>query len=141
MNLEQQLENLPSDIEIEHELGGSVFKGKWKNKVVAIKRLKFPQEVTEWKLRMLKSEIETRKHWYHPNIVTLYELILGESDQPSLLVLEYMTRGSLFHHLHQSNLSLPLVKQVEIATNIASALVYLHHLQPKVIHKNLKSSK
>ncbi|WJX86962.1 hypothetical protein P8452_69201 [Trifolium repens] len=110
---------------------GSIFKGSLRHTEVAIKILnpnstqgpsEFQQEVTVLsKLR-------------HPNLVTL----IGANQESRTLIYEYLPNGSLEDHLsrNDSNTS-PLSWQtrIRIATELCSALIFLHANKPhSIVH-------
>ncbi|KAK2353744.1 U-box domain-containing protein [Trifolium repens] len=116
---------------------GSIFKGSLRHTEVAIKILnpnstqgpsEFQQEVTVLsKLR-------------HPNLVTL----IGANQESRTLIYEYLPNGSLEDHLsrNDSNTS-PLSWQtrIRIATELCSALIFLHANKPhSIVHGDLKPS-
>ncbi|XP_051136821.1 probable LRR receptor-like serine/threonine-protein kinase At1g74360 [Andrographis paniculata] len=76
--------------------------------------------------------------WPHPNLVTLYGWCLSGSEK--LLVYEYMDGGSL-EDLITDRKSLNWQRRVEIAIDVARALVYLHHeCYPSIVHRDVKAS-
>ncbi|GAU44028.1 hypothetical protein TSUD_349600 [Trifolium subterraneum] len=116
---------------------GSIFKGILRHTEVAIKMLnpdstqgpsEFQQEVTVLsKLR-------------HQNLVTL----IGANQESMTLIYEYLPNGSLEDHLscNNSNTS-PLSWQtrIRIATELCSALIFLHSNKPhSIVHGDLKPS-
>lgn len=82
-------------------------------------------------------EVEALKSLRHPNIVQF----LGITEYHDLglcSICEYMERGDLSHVLQNVQLSWKDRKQ-SIATDIGSGLVYLHQLEPPLMHRDLKS--
>lgn len=79
---------------------------------------------------------ESKIHWdlNHPSIVVLYGICL--EPMKYLLVMEYMSNGSLFDVL-QKQFNLSWHTRLKIALDIASALLYLHGID--IIHCDLKS--
>jgi len=75
----------------------------------------------------------------HPNLVTL----IGACKDAQALVYEYMPNGSLDDRLACKDNSKPLSWQVRtrIASNICSALIFLHSNKPhSIVHSDLKAS-
>ena len=72
----------------------------------------------------------------HPNIVQF----LGACLNPDYfcLLTEYMEKGSLFHVL-QKEPNLPISLRIQIATDIAKGMVYLHTRNPPIVHRDIKS--
>ncbi len=64
----------------------------------------------------------------------------NEATGESMLVMEYMKNGSLedllFHH--QQRLSRE--ETIQLALDVAKGLNYLHSLNPKIIHRDLKGA-
>jgi serine/threonine protein kinase len=75
----------------------------------------------------------------HPNLVTL----IGACKDAQALVYEYMPNGSLDDRLACKDNSKPLSWQLRtrIASNICSALIFLHSNKPhSIVHSDLKAS-
>ncbi|CAI9112014.1 OLC1v1012377C1 [Oldenlandia corymbosa var. corymbosa] len=76
--------------------------------------------------------------WPHPNLVTLYGWCLDGSEK--LLVYEYMEGGSLEDHI-TDRIKLTWRRRIEVAIDVARALVYLHHeCYPPIVHRDVKAS-
>lgn len=76
--------------------------------------------------------------WPHPNLVTLYGWCLNGSEK--LLVYEYMEGGSL-EDLITDRISLNWRRRLEVAIDVARALVFLHHeCYPSIVHRDVKAS-
>ncbi|XP_057474703.1 LOW QUALITY PROTEIN: probable LRR receptor-like serine/threonine-protein kinase At1g74360 [Actinidia eriantha] len=76
--------------------------------------------------------------WPHPNLVTLYGWCLDGSEK--LLVYEYIDGGSL-EDLISDRKRLSWRKRIDIATDVARALVFLHHeCFPPIVHRDVKAS-
>lgn len=76
--------------------------------------------------------------WPHPNLVPLYGWCLYGSNK--ILVYKYMEGGSL-EDLISDRLSLPWLRRVQIAVDVARALVFLHHeCFPAIVHRDVKAS-
>lgn len=74
----------------------------------------------------------------HPNLVTL----IGVCPEIGALIYEYLPNGSLEDHLSCRNNTPPLSWQtrIRIATDLCSVLIFLHTINPSVVHGNLKPS-
>ncbi|CAK7322834.1 unnamed protein product [Dovyalis caffra] len=76
--------------------------------------------------------------WPHPNLVTLYGWCLHGTEK--ILVYEYMEGGSL-EDLISDRMRLTWRRRIDIAINVARALVFLHHeCYPAIVHRDVKAS-
>ncbi|KAL5749144.1 hypothetical protein ACOSP7_023747 [Xanthoceras sorbifolium] len=76
--------------------------------------------------------------WPHPNLVTLYGWCLDRSEK--ILVYEYMEGGSLEDHI-LDRMTLTWRRRLDIAIDVARALVFLHHeCYPAIVHRDVKAS-
>lgn len=76
--------------------------------------------------------------WPHPNLVALYGWCLDGSEK--LLVYEYMKGGSL-EDLVSDRTMLTWRRRINIALDVARALVFLHHeCFPGIVHRDVKAS-
>lgn len=88
---------------------------------------------------LITVQVEILSRVRHPNLIT----IIGTCPESRSLVFEYLKNGSLEDRLACKNKSRPLPWQTRtrIASEICSALMFLHSNKPCVIHGNLKPSK
>lgn len=76
--------------------------------------------------------------WPHPNLVTLYGWCLNGSEK--LLVYEYMEGGSL-EDLISDRMRLTWRRRLDVAIDVARALVFLHHeCFTAIVHRDVKAS-
>ncbi|CAI9757567.1 unnamed protein product [Fraxinus pennsylvanica] len=76
--------------------------------------------------------------WPHPNLVKLYGWCLDGSEK--LLVYEYMEGGTL-EDLITDRIHLNWRRRIDVAVDVACALVYLHHeCLPSIVHRDVKAS-
>ncbi|XP_028753673.1 probable LRR receptor-like serine/threonine-protein kinase At1g74360 [Neltuma alba] len=76
--------------------------------------------------------------WPHPNLVTLYGWCLDGSEK--ILVYEYISGGSL-EDLVTDRTKFTWKRRLEVAIDVARALVYLHHeCYPSIVHRDVKAS-
>ncbi|GLT27141.1 hypothetical protein SLA2020_021670 [Shorea laevis] len=117
---------------------GTVYKGIWRNKEIAVKRVSKKSGKQEF-----VAEVTTIGNLNHKNLVKLigwcYE------GRELLLVYEYMPNGSLdkfiFSDDSREELTLNWETRLSIINGVAQALEYLHYgSQKRVLHRDIKSS-
>lgn len=119
---------------------GTVYRGLLPDgREVAVKKIQ--REGTEGE-REFRAEMEVLSGngfgWPHPNLVTLYGWCLDGSEK--LLVYEYMEGGSL-EDLVSDRTRLNWRKRINVAVDIACALLFLHHeCFPAIVHRDVKAS-
>ncbi|OMO68380.1 hypothetical protein CCACVL1_19973 [Corchorus capsularis] len=115
---------------------GSVYKGLLRHVHVAIKML--PSYGSQ-SLLVFENEVEILSRVRHPNLIT----VIGTCPESRSLVFEYLKNGSLEDRLACKNNTPPLPWQtrIRIASEICSALIFLHSNKPCIPHGNLKPSK
>ncbi|VFQ74954.1 unnamed protein product [Cuscuta campestris] len=119
---------------------GTVYRGVLPDgREVAVKKLQ--REGIEGE-REFKAEMEVLSGnglgWPHPNLVTLYGWSHCGSEK--LLVYEFMEGGSL-DKLILDPTTMPWRKRINIAIDVARALVFLHHeCCPPIVHRDVKAS-
>ncbi|PWA85921.1 PAS domain-containing protein tyrosine kinase family protein [Artemisia annua] len=116
---------------------GTAYRALWCGSDVAVKvftKLQYPGDV----ILSFRKEVSLMKRLRHPNIL----LFMGAVTSPQHLciVTEFLPRGSLFQLLRQNTAKLDWRRQLHIAIDIANGMNYLHHFQPPIIHRDLKSS-
>ncbi|XP_072977807.1 wall-associated receptor kinase 3-like [Typha angustifolia] len=139
---EKELEKVTNNFANERILGaggrGTVYKGILENsREVAIKRSK---EVDESQKDEFVNEIIILSQINHRSIVKLLGCCL-EVEVP-VLIYEFVPNGTLFDFLHGKNRTsaIPLDIRLEIATDSANALSYLHSsTERSIIHGDVKS--
>ncbi|KAH0486999.1 MAG: hypothetical protein KVP17_003354 [Porospora cf. gigantea B] len=128
-----------ADIVLHEKLGhgatADVYRGTWRGTEVAVKNLK---TTNSDQMAHLLRELAIMVRLRHPNIV----LLMGCSYSPLSVVTECCRGGTLFSLLHPKDgpsprLGLPLKRK--IALDVALGCLYLHSLEPKIIHRDLKS--
>lgn len=125
------------EIEIENTVVGkgsygTVKKGKWKNKCVAIKQFS-----SEGEKKAFLVEIRQLSRITHPNIVKLYGAC---TKDPVCLIMEYAEGGSLYNFLHSNSQPHYTVGHaMSWALQCAKGVAYLHNMKPKpLVHRDLK---
>eukprot|EP00747_Dinoflagellata_sp_TGD_P171366 gnl/TRDRNA2_/TRDRNA2_205276_c0_seq1.p1 gnl/TRDRNA2_/TRDRNA2_205276_c0~~gnl/TRDRNA2_/TRDRNA2_205276_c0_seq1.p1 ORF type:complete len:311 (-),score=33.56 gnl/TRDRNA2_/TRDRNA2_205276_c0_seq1:45-977(-) len=119
-----------------------VYRGVWMGTNVAIKsyRAALERDIMDTEQRAtFKREVAVNCNVQHPNIVRLLGVV--SIDNPVLVVSEYCGGGCLFDLLHLRAHDIPLTwpQKVKMAMDTATAMDYLHGLDPPVIHRDLKS--
>ncbi|GMJ02121.1 hypothetical protein like AT3G06620 [Hibiscus trionum] len=116
---------------------GTVYHGLWYGSDVAIKI--FPNlEYSDDVIISFKQEVSLMKRLRHPNVL----LFMGAVTSPQRLciVTEFLSHGSLFRLLQKNAAKLDWRRRVHMALDIARGMNYLHHYNPPIVHRDLKSS-
>ncbi|KAJ0228665.1 Serine-threonine/tyrosine-protein kinase [Hirschfeldia incana] len=90
-------------------------------------------------LQNLQVAVEILSRVRHPNLIT----IVGTCPESRSLIYQYIPNGSLEDCFSTTNNvpALPWESRIRIASEICSALLFLHSNVPCIIHGNLKPSK
>ncbi|XVF79663.1 hypothetical protein PTKIN_Ptkin15bG0007700 [Pterospermum kingtungense] len=116
---------------------GSVYKAVLRGRHVAIKR---PCSRNQETHPEADNEIEILSRIQSPGLVNLLGFTNGTKDR--LLVVEFMSNGTLYDVLHSCNSSRPLNwgRRIRLALQVAKALETLHSQKPPIIHRDVKSA-
>lgn len=137
LDCEIEWESLTVSDQIGQGSSGTVYRGFWIGSDVAIKV--FAEE--EYPLDLLedfRKEVVIMKRLRHPNILLFMGAVI--SPQRLAIVTEFLPRGSLFRLLHRNTPGLDIRRRVRMALDVARGMNYLHHLNPPIVHRDLKSS-
>ncbi|CEO98510.1 MAPKKK6 [Plasmodiophora brassicae] len=126
-------------IKILHEIGegstGMVYKGRLWGTDVAVKTIRNATMADD-----LQKEVAILSQLRHPNVVLYIGACL---EKPNVAVVtEWCDRGSLFDLLYDDSpgcCNLDFQSIITIAIGIAQGMNYLHSLNQKIIHRDLKS--
>ncbi|ESO05602.1 hypothetical protein HELRODRAFT_186940 [Helobdella robusta] len=109
---------------------GEVWKGKWFNKPVAIKAMKFGSMQPEKFLE----EAKVMKQLKHSKLVAL--LGVCSDQQPFYIVTELVSKGSLLQFLRtDEGKSLIILELINISSQVAEGMLYLE--MKKYVHRDL----
>ncbi|XP_026665790.1 probable serine/threonine-protein kinase SIS8 isoform X2 [Phoenix dactylifera] len=134
-------EILWEDLTIGEQIGqgscGTVYHALWYGSDVAVKVFS-KQEYSDEVILSFRQEVSLMKRLRHPNIL----LFMGAVTSPQRLciVTEFLPRGSLFRLLQRNSKRLDWKRRIHMALDIARGMNYLHHCNPLIIHRDLKSS-
>ncbi|KAJ8451833.1 hypothetical protein Cgig2_007316 [Carnegiea gigantea] len=117
---------------------GTVYAGRLhSSEYVAIKKIKHRDTDS---IEQVMNEIKLISSVSHPNLVRLLGCCIENGEQ--ILVYEYMPNGTLSQHLQrEKGTGLPWTVRLNIATETAQAIAYLHSaMNPPIYHRDIKSS-
>ncbi|CDY68957.1 BnaAnng28940D, partial [Brassica napus] len=120
---------------------GTVYKVKLRDgSTVAVKRAKKSLHKDDRQGAEFMSEIKTLAQVTHLSLVKYYGYLVHNDEK--LLVVEYVPNGNLRDHLDcKEGKTLDMATRLDIATDVAHAITYLHmYTQPPIIHRDIKSS-
>ncbi|XP_063944576.1 calmodulin-binding receptor-like cytoplasmic kinase 2 isoform X2 [Daucus carota subsp. sativus] len=142
----QATRNFSPNLKIGHGGFGTVYKGRLEDGTfVAVKRA--TKSVHDRHLGLeFQSEIVTLKQVEHLNLVKFYGYLIHEDEK--LVVVEYVPNGTLREHLEVLCINagmhgavLDFAKRLDVATDVAHAVTYLHmYSDHPIIHRDIKSS-
>ncbi|KAI4580025.1 hypothetical protein MJT46_001393 [Ovis ammon polii x Ovis aries] len=131
-----------SEIEFHEIIGsgsfGKVYKGRCRNKIVAIKRYRANTYCSKSDVDMFCREVSILCRLNHPCIIQFVGACLNDPSQFAI-VTQYISGGSLFSLLHEQKRILDLQSKLIIAVDVAKGMEYLHNLTQPIIHRDLNS--
>ncbi|KAI5073670.1 hypothetical protein GOP47_0011683 [Adiantum capillus-veneris] len=129
------------DLSIREQVGegscGTVYHGIWFGSDVAVKVF-INQEYSTELLKDFREEVAIMRRLRHPNVL----LFMGAVYSPHhwSIVTEFLPRGSLFRLLHKNTQRLEWRRRLLMVVDVARGMNYLHHRNPPIVHRDLKSS-
>jgi serine/threonine protein kinase len=111
-----------------------VHKGEYFGTSVCVKVLKKDDSSNNELFKFIRREVSSLK-FSHPNIVHL--IGVAEKQDEIYIVTEYVAGGNLRQFLKDRSVVLPWELRLQIATDIASGMAFLH--SKNVMHRDLKS--
>ncbi|XP_034355882.1 serine/threonine-protein kinase TNNI3K isoform X1 [Arvicanthis niloticus] len=131
-----------SEIEFHEIIGsgsfGKVYKGRCRNKIVAIKRYRANTYCSKSDVDMFCREVSILCQLNHPCVAQFVGACLDDPSQFAI-VTQYISGGSLFSLLHEQKRILDLQSKLIIAVDVAKGMEYLHSLTQPIIHRDLNS--
>ncbi|XP_069795533.1 serine/threonine-protein kinase TNNI3K [Narcine bancroftii] len=131
-----------SDIEFHEIIGsgsfGKVYKGRCRNKIVAIKRYRANTFCSKSDVDMFCREVSILCRLNHPCVIQFVGACLSDPSQFAI-VTQYISGGSLFSLLHEQKRIIDLQSKLIIAIDVARGMEYLHNLTQPIIHRDLNS--
>lgn len=114
---------------------GYVYKAVVRGRPVAVKRPSRPQQMTN----EVDNEIDILSKIQSPRLVNLVGFTSNDSKD-RLLVVEFMSNGTLYDVLHSSPRPPNWGRRIRLALQTAKAIDILHSSTPPVIHRDIKSA-
>uniref|UniRef100_H2LG72 TNNI3 interacting kinase n=1 Tax=Oryzias latipes TaxID=8090 RepID=H2LG72_ORYLA len=131
-----------SELEFNEIIGsgsfGRVYRGKCRNKIVAIKRYRANTYCSKSDVDMFCREVSILCRLNHPCIIQFVGACLDDPSQFAI-VTQYISGGSLFSLLHEQKRLIDLQSKLIIAIDVAKGMEYLHNLTQPIIHRDLNS--
>eukprot|EP01122_Echinamoeba_exundans_P014733 TRINITY_DN672_c0_g1_i1.p1 TRINITY_DN672_c0_g1~~TRINITY_DN672_c0_g1_i1.p1 ORF type:complete len:717 (+),score=83.41 TRINITY_DN672_c0_g1_i1:1014-3164(+) len=127
-----------SDCFFEKQLGkgvsSTVYKGKHKDKEVALKVLRLENQQRD--LDDFKKELEVMTKLDSPQVIKFF----GATFDPKLcIVMEYCPNGALFQYLQDPNVLIDWNLVLRWSREAALGLLALHNFKPQIVHRDFKS--
>lgn len=128
------------DIFIKQKIGrgsfGDIYLALWKSTEVAVKKIPY-KSLDDETIRELSNEARIMNSIRHPHVLSL----MGISPYPPevCIIMEYMSHGSLFEVIKDKKIPLSWELKKRIASDAAKGMNFLHHHEPIIIHRDLKT--
>ena len=115
--------------------------GMWRGVAVAVKTFhEEPVRVDELNISFIRRQVSVSSHVHHPNVVFICGAII-DNEVPLRIVMELL-EGSLKDVIKAALRSryLSMREQVDIAVGCLCGVMYLHQLQPALLHGDIRST-
>eukprot|EP00736_Rhodelphis_marinus_P006471 Rmarinus@m.30068 len=112
---------------------GEVYEANWQGVRVAAKRV-FSHNVDNTAFQLFMKEVNIMSQLRHPNVVQLIGVVFHSRE--FFILMEYCSRGSV-HDLQKHKLDEDMI--LKLALDAARGVYYLHHSEPVIVHRDLKS--
>ena len=138
--------NMLTNFELQTLIGsgsfGNVYKAKWNNQPVAVKRLH--DRLFNWHdprgiVEKFQDECRILQRLKHKNVVQLVDFFISHSSPPMIITeLLECDLGKYIAQCQQNKIPFP--ETVSIMLDVAEGLVYLHYeCNPSIVHRDLAS--
>ncbi|KAI1889245.1 hypothetical protein AGOR_G00177160 [Albula goreensis] len=131
-----------SELEFNEIIGsgsfGKVYRGRCRNRIVAIKRYRANTYCSKSDVDMFCREVSILCRLNHPCVIQFVGACLDDPSQFAI-VTQYVSGGSLFSLLHEQKRIIDLQSKLIIAIDVAKGMEYLHNLTQPIIHRDLNS--
>eukprot|EP01104_Vermistella_antarctica_P016973 TRINITY_DN591_c0_g1_i1.p1 TRINITY_DN591_c0_g1~~TRINITY_DN591_c0_g1_i1.p1 ORF type:complete len:1378 (-),score=383.37 TRINITY_DN591_c0_g1_i1:59-4192(-) len=109
---------------------GQVFKSMYKGQETAVKELKKPEGLSEFRREIFMLHVHR-----HPHLVNL----IGICTSPVRMVMEYCDLGDLYEYIHTKKAPIDWELRLRLSSHIADGMRFLHSLSPPICHRDLKT--
>ncbi|KAJ3411023.1 hypothetical protein HDV05_002888 [Chytridiales sp. JEL 0842] len=135
-------EELPLKQKLGHGRESEVYKSSWMGIDVAVKFFRFLNNSNnnskkDDPLVSFSNEAALLMSLRHPNIISF--IGFGSKPPHHFMIMEFMSRGSLFETLANKDVTLSQEVKKGILLGCAKGMAFLHGCTPQVIHSDLKS--
>lgn len=117
---------------------GLVYRGVLKDgKEVAVKRATYARQLLQDE-SSFDNELEILSKIWSDKLVNLIGYTREQDEK--LLVVEFMSNGTLHDNLHDNSFPLSWTMRIHLALQTAKGILSLHRASPPIIHRDIKSS-
>eukprot|EP01133_Synstelium_polycarpum_P003936 gene3936-4557_t len=113
-----------------------VYKGRYREKYVAIKTLRGTNMTTE-QIQGFRKECDILSTIQSPYLISFYGSCVEESQLS--MVVEYCSKGTLHKVINSTSLDMDWDKWFKWMTQVVEGVRYLHNMKPPMVHRDLKT--